>query len=397
MSGGRSRLAGFDLAAVTAALAAAAPAADASGAFPWEGIRAVQAAGLLEATVGARYGGLDLSLGDLGRLLIALGRGDPSVALISSMTLFTHRRQAQGGAWPEPLYRRLLAESRAGLVLINAARVEPDLGSPSRGGLPDTIARRISGGWSISGAKRFVTGAGGLTHLLVWARTDESPARVGSFLVPTGAPGILIRENWRSLGMRATCSHDVTFEQVEIPQDHAVDLVESGLGQQDNLAGAATNLALTAIYLGAAKAAQEAFLNFAKSRVPGNLGRPLAQTERFIGLAGEIDLLVSGAEQIILQALDHAADQPETLLRARILAGRQLQQSVRLAVGALGNPGLSADNPLERHFRDIQSALVHAPQEDVVISILGRAAFAPPPPAAFAAPPLRLAASIPAE
>ncbi len=46
---------------------------------------------------------------------------------------------------------------------------------------------------------------------------------------------------------------------------------------------------------------------------------------------------------------------------------------------------------------DIQSALVHAPQEDVVISILGRAAFAPPPPAAFAAPPLRLAASIPAE
>lgn len=385
MSGRGSRIAGADLAAVTAALAAAAPAADASGAFPWEGIRAVRASGLLEAAVGARYGGPEVSLGDLARILAALGEGDPSAALISAMTIFAHRRQAESGAWPEPLYRRLLAQARSDLMLINAARVEPDLGSPSRGGLPDTLARRTPRGWSISGAKRFVTGATGLTHLLVWARTDESPARVGSFVVPASAPGITVHETWRSLGMRATCSHDVTFERVEVPYEDVVDLVESGRGEQDNRAGAATNLALTAIYLGAAKAAQAAFLNFARSRIPGNLGIPLSRTERFIGLAGEIDLLVSGAEQIILQTLDHAADKPEAMMRARILAGRQIQQAARIAVGALGNPGLSADNGLERHFRDLQSTLVHAPQEDVVLSILGKAAFAASAPAAPAA------------
>ncbi|MGO7418490.1 acyl-CoA dehydrogenase, partial [Rhizobium ruizarguesonis] len=55
--------------------------------------------------------------------------------------------------------------------------------------------------------------------------------------------------------------------------------------------------------------------------------------------------------------------------------GRQLREAVQIAVRGIGNPGLSADLGLERHFRYIQSLLVHAPQEDTSISILGRAAF----------------------
>jgi alkylation response protein AidB-like acyl-CoA dehydrogenase len=46
---------------------------------------------------------------------------------------------------------------------------------------------------------------------------------------------------------------------------------------------------------------------------------------------------------------------------------------VQTALRLLGNPGLSQDNPLERHFRDIQSAAVHAPQEDTALITIGRA------------------------
>uniref|UniRef100_UPI000A82862F acyl-CoA dehydrogenase family protein n=1 Tax=Rhizobium ecuadorense TaxID=1671795 RepID=UPI000A82862F len=74
-------------------------------------------------------------------------------------------------------------------------------------------------GWSITGRKRFVTGAYGLTHFLVWAHTDETPARVGTFVVPNGLPGIHVIENWNSLGMRATGSHDVEYTDVEIPAE----------------------------------------------------------------------------------------------------------------------------------------------------------------------------------
>lgn len=285
-------------------IADAAPDADRTGQFPWIGIRAVHQSGLLESTVAIRYGGQGATLADAAHILAALGRGDPSVALISAMTIFNHLGQAAKNHWPDDLYRRLLAEAKQRPLLLNAARVEPELGSPARGGLPATVARRTASGWSITGRKRFVTGAYGLTHFLVWAHTDETPARVGTFVVPNGLPGIHVIENWNSLGMRATGSHDVEYTDVEIPTENVLELVDPSVAQQDNRAHAAITLALTAIYLGAAEAAQAAFIRFAHERVPANLGHPIARTERFVTLSGEIDLLVSGARQIIFGALD---------------------------------------------------------------------------------------------
>jgi alkylation response protein AidB-like acyl-CoA dehydrogenase len=356
-------------------LAEAAPEADRTGQFPWTGIRAVHESGLLERTVSTRHGGAGATLYDTASILAALGRGDPSVALISAMTIFTHLGQAGKKNWPEDLYKRLLAEGKQRPLLLNAARVEPELGSPARGGLPATLARRTADGWSISGRKRFVTGAHGLTHFLVWAQTDETPARVGTFVVPNGLPGIHVIENWNSLGMRATGSHDVEYTDVEIPAENVLELVDPSVAQQDNRAHAAMTLALTAIYLGVAEAAQAAFIRFAHERVPANLGYPIAQTERFVTLSGEIDLLISGARQIIFDALEAGQADAERLIRARLIAGRQLREGVQIAVRGIGNPGLGADLGLERHFRDIQAVLVHAPQEDTSIAILGRAAF----------------------
>ncbi|MGV1757335.1 acyl-CoA dehydrogenase family protein [Rhizobium sp. A22-96] len=364
-----------DLTDIVQKLTDAAPAADATGEFPWVGIRAVHESGLLESTVGKRFGGAGASLPEVARILADLGRGDPSVALISAMTIFTHLGEAGRNRWPEGLYRGLLAEAKHRPILLNAARVEPDLGSPARGGLPETVARRTGNGWSITGRKRFVTGALGLTHFLVWACTDEKPQRVGTFVVPAGLPGIDVIHTWKSLGMRASGSHDVHFTDVEVPREDVLDLVDAGSGAQDNRAHASMTLALSAIYVGAAEAAQAAFVRFAHERVPSNLGYPIARTERFISLAGEIDLLIGGARALIFNALDYSLDDPEALIRARLLAGRQLLKAARLAVGALGNPGLSADLGIERHFRDIQSVLVHAPQEDTAIAILGRAAL----------------------
>ncbi len=363
------------LEAAVRVVAEAAPEADQTGQFPWAGIRAVHQAGLLESTVATRYGGPGGTLSTAAHILAALGRGDPSVALISAMTIFNHLGQAAKGHWPEELYRELLSQARGKPLLLNAARVEPELGSPARGGLPATRARRTANGWAISGRKRFVTGAHGLTHFLVWAHTDEVQSRVGTFVVPNGLPGITIIENWKSLGMRATGSHDVEFTDVEIPAEHVLELVDPSVAQQDNRSHAAINLALTAIYLGAAEAAQEAFIRFAHERVPANLGHPIAKTERFVSLSGEIDLLVSGARQIIFGALDGDLNDAERVIRARLLAGRQIREAVQIAVRGIGNPGLNADLGIERHFRDVQSVLVHAPQEDTSVAILGRAAF----------------------
>lgn len=356
-------------------IADAAAEADRAASFPAEGIRALHAAGLLEATVARRYGGAGGDMLTVAHILAEVGAADPSVALIASMTLLNHLGQAQRPSWPDALYRNLLDEARRRPILLNAARVEPDLGSPSRGGLPATLARRTAAGWTISGHKRFVTGSEALTHFLVWARTDEPETRVGTFIVTADTPGIEIVRNWDSLGMRATSSHDVRFDEVSVPEDHVLNITSTDAAQQDNRAHAAMTLALTAIYLGVAEAAAGLFARFAHERVPANLGHPIARTERFVTLAGEIDLLTGSARSLIFDALAHHADSPEQLMRARLIAGRHIRQAVETAVHALGNPGLAAGLGLERRFRDAQAVLVHAPQEDTTLSILGRAAF----------------------
>ena len=171
---------------VTAALAAQAAGHDRDGSFPAGGISLVHDAGLLTATVAGRYGGPGAGLATTVAILRALGRGDPSVALVTAMTLLTHAMQADGGTWPRRIYEEVLQESAGRPVLINALRVEPELGTPARGGLPATVARWHSGTWWLSGRKIFSTGRSGCAGW--WsgpAPTRTPPGSAASWCGPT--------------------------------------------------------------------------------------------------------------------------------------------------------------------------------------------------------------------
>jgi alkylation response protein AidB-like acyl-CoA dehydrogenase len=374
------QLAGYRLADVTAALAKQAEEHDRSAAFPAGGIAEVHAAGLLTATVAPRYGGPGAGLADTVTILRALGRGDPSVALISAMTMFTHALQAIAPSWPEALYRDAVAESAQRPVLINTLRVEPELGTPARGGLPATTARRVDGAWSLTGRKIFSTGAEGLTWMNVFARTEDEPARVGGFLVRAGSPGIGIERTWDHLGLRASRSDDVTFTDTPVPDEATTGLAEPAPGQGSPAITAWNALGLTALYLGVADAARDWLLQFLAERTPASLGRPLATLPRFQTAAGEIDAaLISAGTLISATAARVDAGDQEALAQAgvaKLTATRAAINAVSEAVALIGNPGLTRRNPLERHLRDILCARVHTPQDDSTLTATGRAALA---------------------
>ncbi|MFC4031905.1 acyl-CoA dehydrogenase family protein [Streptomyces polygonati] len=372
------------LADVTAVLAARAAEHDRDATFPHEGVAAVHAAGLLTATVDRRYGGPGGGLGDTVRILRALGGGDPAVALVTAMTLFTHAAQARTPQWPEPVYRELLAESGRRPALVNALRVEPDLGSPVRGGLPATTARRPAGDdtapWELTGHKIFSTGAVALRWMAVWARTDEDPVRVGAFLVRTDSPGIEIRPTWNHLGLRASRSDDVLLDTVPVPADHVAGLAGPGAdGGRDVIGGAWNSLGLTALYLGVARTAQHWLTGFLHERVPSALGAPLASLQRFQSAVGEIEVQLTGAEGLV-SALAGAVDAGDESAAAqaggaKVLGIRAAIGSVEQAVALIGNNGLTQDNPLQRHLRDVLCGRVHTPQDDSVLLTAGRAAL----------------------
>ncbi|MEV0040920.1 acyl-CoA dehydrogenase family protein [Streptomyces sp. NPDC050804] len=370
------------LPAVTEALAARAAEHDRDASFPTEGFVLAHEAGLLTATVATRHGGPGAGLADTVRILRALGAGDPAVALVTAMTLFTHAAEARTPGWPPAAYAALLDASATGPALVNALRVEPELGSPVRGGLPATTARRDGDRWLLTGRKIYSTGAVGLSRMLVFARTDEDPVRAGSFIVRAGSPGLTVEPTWDHVGLRASRSDDVVLDSVPVPAGDVIGLDEAGDipgARPDPETGAWNALGLTALYLGVAGAARDWLAGFLHERVPTALGAPLATLPRFRTAVGEIETALFGADTLIdtLAARIDTGDREaaERAGAAKVLGTRAAVTAVEQAVALIGNHGLTRANPLQRHYRDVLCARVHTPQDDSVLLTTGRAAL----------------------
>jgi alkylation response protein AidB-like acyl-CoA dehydrogenase len=363
---------------ITKALAADAERNDRGANFPAAGIQAVHEAGLLTATVARRYGGPGAGLADTVAILKALGQGDPSVALITAMTLFAHAMQGFRPDWPDDVYAGAVKESGTRPVLINALRVEPELGTPARGGLPATIARRTQKGWAVTGRKTFSTGAEGLTWMMVWARTDDDHPQVGGFLVRNDAPGIAIERTWDHLGLRASRSDDVILDGAPAHGHTGLEAPRPGFSGIPEF-GAWNCLGLSALYLGVASAARDWLIKFLNERTPASLGAPLATLPRFQAAVGEIDALLGAADDLT-EALARRFDQgDETAIArspaAKLIANRAAIDCVAQALALVGNNGLTRKNPLERHYRDVLCSRVHSPQDDTIVANLGKSAL----------------------
>lgn len=357
-------------------LAEYAPNYDRSGDFPLSSINALHHAGVLTATVGADHGGAPLTAAESTDLMLGLGQGDPSVALIVAMNLAFHTHQALAAEVPEDLYRRILAESLDGPTLVNALQVEPALGTPSRGGVPATRAHRRGDDWILNGHKIYSTGAEGLAWMLVLASSDESPQRVGTFAVRATTDGVVVNRTWDNTGMRASGSHDVIFTDVVVPGDQVFGLRRTDEGPTPRSNHIAT--LLPAIYLGVAQAARNWFIDFLDGRRPANLNGSLLEQPRFVSALGEIDVALITATELV-RALAGRVDAGESVGRdthwaAKTYANQAAIESVSRMSAMIGNPGLSTANPLERHLRDVYSSRVHFPQEDTVFIALGTVA-----------------------
>jgi alkylation response protein AidB-like acyl-CoA dehydrogenase len=365
------------LAQVQADLASRAVEADRTAALPRESIHTVQNAGLLTANVSSSFGGAAISAREFSRVFMALGAGDPSVALVSLMTAMQHIAAAEGIPWPKGLYESVLDEARTTPVLLNAALTEPALGSSLRGGSYQTTAAKTEHGWVVHGRKSFVTGSDALDYHLVSVRSSQS-GEVARAIVPREAAGIQVVPSWDGIGMRASATHEVVYDGVEIPRENLVELGPSG-GPDAPRIGAMFAVGLSAIYVGVAQSAREALVDFLTSRSPSSLGAPLATVERLQDVTGEVTSRIIAAEEILAGAA-HRLDSDPNFDRKRIsavklLTSREAILAVESAVAAVGGTGLSKSAPFERHLRDVLCARPQPPHDDTVIRGLGRAAL----------------------
>lgn len=352
---------------------------DRTGAFPHEAFDELYRAGALNLTVPREFGGAEAGLAESVRLVRDVGAADPSVALVLAMHLINHAAlRRPDNRWPAAVRREVQESTATGPALINSLRVEPDLGTPARGGLPATTAARVPGGWSLTGHKIYSTGIPGLRWLLVWARTDDPDPSVGGFLVPAGTPGYRVEETWDHLGMRATRSDDVIFDGAEIPAAYAVDVHRHADGPPPPDPGvlAWNPLMISAVYLGAAESARDWLARYLNERVPANLGKPLASLPRFAAAVGRIEALLRTAGTLLettAARYDAGTDVSADAGLVKHTVTTAAIDAVADGLALIGNPGLSRRNPIERHYRNVLCSRIHTPQDDTILTTAGSA------------------------
>jgi alkylation response protein AidB-like acyl-CoA dehydrogenase len=362
---------------LTAAFAATAAQHDRQSSFPFENVTRLHGAGLLALTAPLSLGGQGADLATALKVIEAVARGEPATALVLAMQYIFHAALPDWPGFPDHLKAVLVRDALERGALINALRVEPELGTPARGGLPATLARRTVDGWRLSGRKIYATGAPALSWMLVWARTDEAAPRVGNFLVPREAPGWRIEETWDHTGLRASASHDVIFEDTPLLDQYALAPrpAEAPPPALDLIMALWAPVLTAGIYHAVATAARDWFVRWAAERRPANLGAPLSTLPRFQELVGAIDGLLL-QNRVLLDAAAEGRLTPDQGGLVKYLVTENAIAAVEKAVAAAGNPGLSRHNDLQRHYRDVLCGRVHTPQADVALAGGGKTAFA---------------------
>ena len=354
--------------------ASRAAAHDRDGSYPFESIDALRAAGYFAAPGPAELGGL--GVGSVHDVIVASGRlarGDASVAIGVNMHLVVvlslARRWRMARASGHERRKRAFGESlRAiaeGDVVLAAAMSErgQDLTRPS------TTAVRTETGWRVDGHKVFCTMSPAATVLLTsvsFAGADGAE-RFGYAEIPAGTPGVRVNDDWDALGMRASGSHSVTFEGVELPPA----ALRGGFPAGDPLPYLERNLASGLFHASASLGiAEAAFAATARAERIGDDARArMLVAESVIDLATSRAVISRAAARIDdHHAANPTADGTDDEITAIFAEGQAAktfvnEASTRVVDRALalsGGAGYVNGSPLARAYRDVRAgAFMH--------------------------------------
>jgi alkylation response protein AidB-like acyl-CoA dehydrogenase len=351
--------------------AARAAEVDETDAFVGENYGALKAAGLVEAGVPKELGGGGHEVDELAAMLRELAHHCSSTALAFSM----HTHQVAIPAWRwrhqkapvEPLLKRVAAER---IILVSSGGSDWIAGSGK--------AEKVDGGFRITARKVFSSAAPVGDLLMtgaIWDGDGGEPQAL-HFAVPMNSPRVRIVPTWKSLGMRATGSHDILIEGHVVP-DAAVALKRKP-GEWHMIYYTTVMLAIPliySVYVGVAESARDIAVEMARKRRPD---------PHVTDLVGRMETELRGAQlahQSMLAAARSNKPGPETtndVMIGRTLVARHAIATVELAMEAAGGAGFYRAVGLERRFRDIQGARYHPMQSGPQATFAGSIALGLP-------------------
>jgi alkylation response protein AidB-like acyl-CoA dehydrogenase len=282
-----------------------------------------------------------------------LARHCGSTALASSMhqhvTAFTAWRYRRGLPGAEATLRKIADD---GIVVVSTGG--GDFTHPAGS------ATKVDGGFRVSGHKSFVSQAPvGAVLSTMFAFDDPTRGRrVLNMAVPFASEGVSVVENWDTLGMRGTASHDVVLDDVFVPDERV--LADRPYGTLDGPLQVICSIAfpvIAAVYLGVAEGALGHVVDRHRDRGPD------PSTQRRVGLMAH-RLQVAG--WALDGALGLVGDDPSpsmTTVAAVMAAKREITMAAAevtdLAMDLGGAATYRKGSPIERAYRDVRAARFH--------------------------------------
>lgn len=329
-----------------------AAAAHETGELNWGAIQKMPSIGLTGLQVPEEYGGIAIDTLGASIAVEEIGR----VCGSTGLTISAHNGLGCGPIvnWGTGEQKsRWLPKLTTGDMLGALALTEPQAGSDLLNGA-QTTAERDEDEWVINGTKAWITNAGWAPVITVLIRTDPDAGSRGfsMILVETDRPGLMIHPPEKKMGLNASKSHMLSFENVRVPVSNTLGPVGQGFYQTMQTLDSG-RVSIGALSVGLAQGAFEEMVKYAQDRQA--FGEPIANKQLIQEKIANAAMEIEAARLLVYKAAwlkDQGQDYTRMASIAKLKATEVAEQVCFDAVQVHGSAGYSRDYPVERIYRD---------------------------------------------
>jgi len=324
---------------------------DKSKEFPAANLKKMAELGLLGMAIPPEYGGEGADSISYVLALSEIAYSCASTAVVMSVhnSIVCESIDRYGSEEQKKKYLRPLAR---GKIIGAFGLTEPHAGSdPSA---QSTIAEQDGDDYILNGSKRFTTTGRNSGLVIVTAKTDESQRHKGisAFIVEKGVPGFSVGEDEDKMGLRASDTNDLLFDDCRVPAENLLGNEGDGF----KLAMTALDsgrIGIAAQSVGVAQAAFDAAVKYAKQRE--QFGRKISKFQGLRWKIADMATEIEAAKQLMLSAAamkDRGENYTRQASMAKLFASEMVNRVTAQALQIHGGYGFTKDYPVERFYRD---------------------------------------------
>jgi len=339
--------------------------------FDTELVKKIADQGYLGAIIPREYGGAGLDYLTYGMIVEEVGRGDSAMrTVVSVQTSLVCSSILKFGS--EEQKHEYLPKLCSGEWLGCFGLTEPDTGSDAAN--QKTRAKKVDGGWAISGSKMWISMGNHAKVAMIFAQTDPEQGHRGiaCFLVDTDDPGFSSQEIHGKMGLHGSDTAELSLDEVKVSDDQLLGEVGQGFKiAMSSLDSGRYSVAAGCV--GICQGCVDHSVSYAKER--HQFGKPIAAFQLVQAMLADMKVQTDAARMLVWRSgFLKDAGRPNTTETsiAKLYATEAAVNCANTAIQVHGGSGYVDDHPVERYFRDVRVTTLYEGTSQIQKLIIGR-------------------------